>query len=134
MRMSDWSSDVCSSDLAREGPRVRPRPHEPLATLDGRLWVGSLTSDKAHPAATLYRLDPDGSLTEILHGLTTSNGAAFSPDGVTFYHADTPTHAIRAYDVDMTAGTLAGGPLFHQFEHVNGRPDGGEIGSAHLST
>src|SRR3546814_4188898 len=83
MRMSDWSSDVCSSDLAREGPRVRPRPHEPLATLDGRLWVGSLTSDKAHPAATLYRLDPDGSLTEILHGLTTSNGAAFSPDGAT---------------------------------------------------
>src|SRR3546814_7539078 len=45
--------------------------------------VGSLTSDKAHPAATLYRLDPDGSLTEILHGLTTSNGAAFSPDGAT---------------------------------------------------
>ena len=27
----------------------------------GRLWVGSLTSDKANPTATLYRLDPDGS-------------------------------------------------------------------------
>ena len=93
----------------------------------GRLWVGSLTSDKANPAATLYRLDPDGSLTEILGGLTTSNGAAFSPDGGTFYHADTPTHAIRAYDVDTAAGTLSGGRIFHQFEHGNGRPDGAAV-------
>ena len=93
----------------------------------GRLWVGSLTSDKAHPAATLYRLDPDGSLSEILGGLTTSNGAAFSPDGATFYHADTPTHAIRAYDVDMTAGALSHGRVFHQFEHGNGRPDGAAV-------
>jgi sugar lactone lactonase YvrE len=93
----------------------------------GRLWVGSLTSDKANPAATLYRLDPDGSLTEILHGLTTSNGAAFSPDGRIFYHADTPTHAIRAYDVDAAAGTLSGGRVFHQFEFGNGRPDGAAV-------
>ena len=93
----------------------------------GRLWAGSLTSDKANPAATLYRLDPDGSLTEILHGLTTSNGAAFSPDGRIFYHADTPTHAIRAYDVDAAAGTLSGGRVFHQFEFGNGRPDGAAV-------
>ncbi|HWV60851.1 MAG TPA: SMP-30/gluconolactonase/LRE family protein [Sphingopyxis sp.] len=118
-----------------------PRPFGPAVLADkpeqrfndgrvdtlGRLWVGSLTSDKANPAATLYRLDPDGSLTEMLHGLTTSNGAAFSPDGRIFYHADTPSHAIRAYDVDAAAGTLAGGRVFHQFEHGNGRPDGAAV-------
>src|SRR3546814_13279468 len=63
----------------------------------------------------------------MLGGLTTSNGAAFSPDGATFYHADTPTHAIRAYDVDAAAGTLSHGRSFHQFEHGNGRPDGGAV-------
>lgn len=93
----------------------------------GRLWVGSLTNDKANPAATLYRLDPDGSLTEILDGLTTSNGAAFSPDGRTFYHADTPTHAVRAYDVDPATGALGEGRVFHQFEYGNGRPDGATV-------
>lgn len=94
----------------------------------GRFWVGSLTSDKANPVATLYRLDPDGSLTEIFGGLTTSNGAAFSPDGRTFYHADTPTHAVRAYDVDPATGTLAGGGrIFHQFEFGTGRPDGAAV-------
>ncbi|MGQ2936014.1 MAG: SMP-30/gluconolactonase/LRE family protein [Sphingopyxis sp.] len=118
-----------------------PRPFGPAVLADkpeqrfndgrvdalGRLWVGSLTSDKANPAATLYRLDPDGSLTEIFGQLTTSNGAAFSPDGRTFYHADTPTHAIRAYDFDVAAGTLSNGRTFHQFEFGNGRPDGAAV-------
>lgn len=93
----------------------------------GRLWVGSLTSDKANPTATLYRLDRDGSLSEVFGGITTSNGAAFSPDGRTFYHADTPTHAIRAFDVDLAAGTLANGRIFHQFAFGNGRPDGAAV-------
>ena len=93
----------------------------------GRLWVGSLTSDKANPAATLYRLDPDGSLTEIFGQLTTSNGAAFSPDGRVFYHADTPTHCIHAYDVDPVTGALGGKRLFHRFAEGNGRPDGAAV-------
>lgn len=93
----------------------------------GRLWVGSLTSDKANPAATLYRLDPDGALTEIFGGLTTSNGAAFSPDGRRFYHADTPTHRIDAYPVDPATGALGEGRVFHQFEMGNGRPDGAAV-------
>ena len=93
----------------------------------GRFWVGSVTSDKSNPAATLYRLDPDGTLTPMLGGLLTSNGAAFSPDGRIFYHADTPTHALRAYDVDPATGALGAGRLFHQFEMGKGRPDGGTV-------
>ena len=93
----------------------------------GRLWIGSMTSDKANPAATLYRLDPDASLTILFGGLLTSNGAAFSPDGRTFYHADTPTHAVRAYAVDPATGALGAGRLFHRFTHGQGRPDGGAV-------
>ena len=93
----------------------------------GRLWIGSLTSDKPARDATLYRLDPDGSLSEMIGGLMTSNGAAFSPDGRTFYHADTPTHRIHAYDVDPATGTLGNGRLFHEFVEGNGRPDGAAV-------
>jgi sugar lactone lactonase YvrE len=93
----------------------------------GRLWVGSVTSDKANPAATLYRLDPDGTMTAMFGGLLTSNGAAFSPDERTFYHTDTPTHALRAYAVDPDSGALGEGRLFHQFDHGTGRPDGGAV-------
>lgn len=93
----------------------------------GRWWIGSRTSDKSHPAATLYRLDLDASLSPILSGLLTSNGAAFSPDGRIFYHADTPTHAVRAYDVDPATGALGPGRLLHQFADGTGRPDGGAV-------
>lgn len=93
----------------------------------GRFWVGSVTSDKANPVAALYRLDPDGRLTKVFGGLLTSNGAAFSPDGRTFYHADTPTHEIRAYAVDPATGALDEGRSFHRFEQGKGRPDGGAV-------
>jgi sugar lactone lactonase YvrE len=63
----------------------------------------------------------------MIGGLLTSNGAAFSPDGRTFYHADTPTHALRAYDVDPATGELGDDRLFHQFETGTGRPDGGTV-------
>src|SRR3546814_3363741 len=38
MRISDWSSDVCSSDLDDRcrGRRARPRPQSPRATLTAR--------------------------------------------------------------------------------------------------
>ena len=93
----------------------------------GRFWVGSMTSDKANPGAMLFRLDPNGDLTPMIGGLLTSNGAAFSPDGRTFYHADTPTHALHAYDVDPATGELGEDRLFHQFETGTGRPDGGTV-------
>src|SRR3546814_4870365 len=35
MRISDWSSDVCSSDLADAD---RPPSRRPAATANGRLW------------------------------------------------------------------------------------------------
>ncbi len=125
--IDSWGAEPRSFGPAVLADKPEQRFNDGRVDALGRLWVGSLTSDKANPAATLYRLDPDGSLTEIFGGLTTSNGAAFSPDGRTFYHADTPTHAIRAYDVDAAAGTLNNSRIFHQFEFGKGRPDGAAV-------
>ena len=125
--IDDWGAAPRPFGAAVLADKPHQRFNDGRVDAAGRLWVGSLTSDKANPAATLYRLDPDGSLTEIFGQLTTSNGAAFSPDGRTFYHADTPTHAIRAYDVDPAAGTLGRGRIFHQFEDGGGRPDGAAV-------
>ncbi|MGV3731292.1 MAG: SMP-30/gluconolactonase/LRE family protein [Sphingopyxis sp.] len=118
-----------------------PRPFGPAVLADkphqrfndgrvdaaGRLWVGSLTSDKPKRDAALYRLDPDGALNEVFGGLMTSNGAAFSPDGRIFYHADTPTHCVHAYYVDPATGTLGSKRLFHRFADGEGRPDGAAV-------
>jgi sugar lactone lactonase YvrE len=93
----------------------------------GRWWLASVDEAKATHDAALYRIDPDGGIARMFGGMTTGNGAAFSPDGRTFYHADTPTHAIRAFDHDPETGTLANPRLFHQFTHGTGRPDGAAV-------
>ncbi len=124
--------DAWGEDPRAFGPAVlagiaEQRFNDGCVDAAGRFWVGSVTRDKSNPGAMLFRLDPDGALTPMLGGLLTSNGAAFSPDGRTFYHADTPTHALHAYAVDPATGALGDGRLFHQFEQGKGRPDGGTV-------
>ena len=112
-------------------PVLADKPHQRFndgcVDAAGRFWVGSLTADKPKRDATLYRVDPDGAITPVIGGLMTSNGAAFSPDGRTFYHADTPTHRIDAYSVDPATGALGARRTFHQFAEGGGRPDGAAV-------
>jgi sugar lactone lactonase YvrE len=93
----------------------------------GRFWAGSVNMAKSARNAALYRLDHDGTVMEIEGGMLTCNGAAFSPDGKRFFHADTPSHAVRVYDFDGQAGTITNSRIFHQFPMGEGRPDGASV-------
>lgn len=92
----------------------------------GRFWVGSVNGAKDAHDAALYRLDGEGTLTEIEGGMLTCNGAAFSADGRYFTHADTPSHRLRLYDI-APDGMIANSRTLHQFETGTGRPDGGSF-------
>jgi sugar lactone lactonase YvrE len=61
--------------------------------------------------------------------MTISNGLAWSPDGRTMYHADTPARTVRAYDFDSARGTPANGRVFAHFEGETDRPDGAAVDS-----
>ncbi len=71
---------------------------------DGRFYCGSMAYDGTPGAGALHRLDPDGSVTTVLTGVTVSNGLAWSPDGGTAYYVDTPTGRIDAFDYTAAAG------------------------------
>jgi sugar lactone lactonase YvrE len=75
----------------------------------------------------LYRLDPDFKLTAMVSDIMTSNGLAFSPDGRTMYHSDTPTHTVYAWDFDAATGDIANRRIFAQFRGETDRPDGGAV-------
>jgi sugar lactone lactonase YvrE len=62
---------------------------------DGCFYCGSMAFDLTTGAASLYRLDPAGSGSTVLTGVTISNGLAWSPDGGTAYYIDTPTNRGR---------------------------------------
>jgi sugar lactone lactonase YvrE len=87
---------------------------------DGRFYCGSMAHDRREGAASLYRLDPDGSVRTVLEGLTISNGLDWSPDGTLAYHNDTPTHTIAVYSYDRDAG-LTDRRMLAELEY---RPDG----------
>lgn len=91
----------------------------------GRFWAGSVNMAKSAADAALYRCDPDGAISEVQNGMTTCNAAAFTADGRRFFHADTPSHALRAYATDPATGTLSDERILHRFPMGEGRPDGG---------
>ena len=95
----------------------------------GRLLAGTMNEARDAPSAGLWRLDPDGSLAPVLTGLTIANGLAFSPDGSTMYHADTPTRTIRAFDYDPRTGTPANPRVFARFTGEDEHPDGAAVDS-----
>ena len=81
-------------------------------------------------SAALYRLDADFTLTRLFGDMTISNGLAWSPDGRTMYHSDTPARTIRAFDYDAATGTPSRGRTFAQWSGETERPDGGATDSA----
>jgi sugar lactone lactonase YvrE len=87
---------------------------------DGRFYCGSMAYDQREGAASLYRLDPDGTIHLALEGLTVSNGLDWSPDGARAYHNDTATYTIAVYSYDRDIG-LTGRCVLAALEH---RPDG----------
>lgn len=91
----------------------------------GRLIIGTMDETKAGRGA-LYRLDGE-SLTELVGGITTSNGVAFSPDGRVLYHSDTPRFTVWRAAYDPAGGTISDHRVFARREPTEqdrGRPDG----------
>ena len=89
---------------------------------DGRLWCGSMAYDQTPGAASMYRLDPDGSVREVFGDVTVSNGLGWSPDGTLAYYNDTATHRIDVFDYDRDAGLTGRRPFVELTETE--RPDG----------
>jgi sugar lactone lactonase YvrE len=89
----------------------------------GRFYAGSMAYDQRTGAATLYRLDPDGTTSIVLEGVTVSNGIEWSPDGSRAYYADTATHRVDVFDHDPVRGLSDRRP-FIDLAADGLRPDG----------
>jgi sugar lactone lactonase YvrE len=96
----------------------------------GRFFAGSMNEKRDANSASLIRLDSDFRVTRILGDMMVSNGLAWSPDGRTMYHADTPTHTIRAFDYDVASGMPSSPRVFAQWDGETDRPDGAAVDSA----
>ena len=104
------------------GSRDAERFNDAVCDAAGRLWVGTLSSTRTQGAAALFMVTPAGDCTEVLSGLTISNGMDFL-DG-DLLHADTATGRIDRYPRDPETGALGERATFAEIPEAEGRPDG----------
>ncbi|MFC3690042.1 SMP-30/gluconolactonase/LRE family protein [Aquipuribacter hungaricus] len=97
---------------------ARPEEHAPAPTrmndgvcdAEGRFWAGSMAYDGESPLGSLYRTDPDGTVTRVVEDLAIANGPAVSADGRLLFLADSAQHTITRYalaeDGHLSDGTV----------------------------
>lgn len=95
----------------------------------GRLIAGTMPMGSRDPVAAIYRLWPDRRWDRLWGDMVISNGMAFSPDGRTFYFADTEASRRTIWSCDYDADSGAVGPqrVFVDTHGRPGRPDGGTV-------
>lgn len=110
---------------------VQPEPHLPTNRFndgksgpDGRFIAGTMDMGEKEPSGALYSLAPDGQLKVLKREVCISNGLAWSPDYKTFYHIDTPTRRVVAYDYDLASGEIANPRVALEIPLGMGWPDG----------
>lgn len=111
------------------------RFNDVIADPHGRVFCGTY-SPAGDATAALYRLDTDGSLTQLLADRDLSNGLGFSPDRETLYYTESRAGRIHEFDYDETSGNLENRRPLLDVDPETGIPDGltvdanGEIWSA----
>ena len=120
--------------VVADGPprRITPVPEAPAGMRfndgkcdpAGRFWAGTMAYDQTAGAGALYRLDPGGRAIKVLEGVTISNGLAWSVDGRTMYHVDTPTQRIDAFSFRPETGEISDRRPLVAIPAASGAPDG----------
>jgi len=110
--------------LARVEPHLPDnRLNDATVCQDGTVWFGSMDDLEARPSGSLYRLENGGRAVPLDSGYVITNGPAFCPHAVTFYHTDTSERVIYAFDRDES-GAISRRRVFVRIEDGAGYPDG----------
>ena len=72
----------------------------------------------------MYRVDTDGTITELMDGFGVPNGMGFTPDRKQMYFTDSIARRIYHFDYDRAIGSLSGRRTFVEIPQSEGVPDG----------
>jgi sugar lactone lactonase YvrE len=103
-----------------EADKPKNRINDGKVDKRGRFVAGSMDTMEEGPNGALYRLDPDLSLHKLDDGIIVSNGPCWSPDGKTFYFADSWSGEIWAYDYDLDTGNVSNRRTFAKIDTSGG--------------
>lgn len=98
------------------------RFNDVIADPRGRVFCGTMPTEDRDGA--LYRLDTDGSVTQIRDDVGLPNGMGFAPDREGFYFTDSPRGEILRYDYEEATGALSNPETVVDLSEEAGIPDG----------
>ena len=91
----------------------------------GRFWAGTMDDGHGLKAmGSLYTLERDLMVKKKQTGLTIPNGLVWDADKKTFYHIDTPTRKVMAFDYDDHNGEISNPREIISIPQGEGAPDG----------
>lgn len=93
----------------------------------GRFVAGSTHKQFQQPLGAWYLLRSDGTWSRLAQGIVCCNGPCWSPDGRTFYYADSVRRTIYACDYDLDRGAMGPPVPFASTEAWNANPDGATV-------
>ena len=90
----------------------------------GRVYTGTMKSDPfklegERIAGECWRIDAEGTVTQLYGGVSLTNGIGFAPDGKTIYHSDTARACVLVHELDAAGRATPKTPI-----RVEGGPDG----------
>lgn len=119
--------DVERGELSLRYPvRLEPgfRTNDGKIDVAGRFWWSTMDDQGGRRPGKLHRYDPDGRCEVQVEAISIANTVSCSPDGRTFYLADSAEQTLYAYDMGE-AGQLGARRVFARTEE--GAPDGSAV-------
>lgn len=119
-----WRNGELSTVIEEIPAERASRFNDVIADPDGRVFCGTMPSPDH--LGRLYRLDTDGTLTELLDGIGCSNGMGFTLGRKQMYYTDTTARQIYLFDYDEATGAITNQRVFVQTASGDGEgsPDG----------
>lgn len=124
-----WRDGKLRRTIVKHVPQEKGfRYNDVFADPMGRVYCGSVPFGNDARFGRLYRLDPDGRVTQLLDGIGCSNGMGFTPDLRHLYYTDSTVFTIYQFDYDRATGNLshqrAWAKLQNKKTRGHGYPDG----------
>ena len=124
----DFENGTATPVIDPEPGEERTRFNDGKVDRQGRFIAGSMDMPGNNDfRGSLYRLDADLKVTKLRGNVGVSNGPCFSPDGATFYFADSPRRMIWAYDYDGETGDVSNMRTFIDLGAIDAFPDGATV-------
>jgi L-arabinonolactonase len=123
----DFETSALDRVAAVDTAQGRSRLNDGKCDRRGRFFAGGMDDKEELPLCSLWRLDPDYSLTPVDEGIICSNGPCWSPDDRSFYFADTFQKKMWKYDYQIDTGKLSQRTVFRDLQNDAGFADGSTV-------